>query len=273
MVELDVLSWALLGAGALVVGLSKTALPGGGTLAVVLFAMALPARESTAALLVLLIVGDLFAISMYRRTVDWVLLRRLISPVLLGVAVGTVFLGLASDPAVRRVIGAILLGLLVFTLLRRRREQRGQGGHREHREHREQREQREQRGQREQARSHPSGSRAAGFGYGWLGGFTTMVANAGGPVMSLYLLAKRLDVKTFLGTAAFFFFAVNLVKVPFQIGLGLLNVQILSVVLVLVPLVVVAAFLGRWIAGRISQTVFERLVLGLTALGAVNLLL
>lgn len=267
MVELDVLSWALLGAGALVVGLSKTALPGGGTLAVVLFAMALPARESTAALLVLLIVGDLFAISMYRRTVDWVLLRRLISPVLLGVAVGTVFLGLASDPAVRRVIGAILLGLLVFTLLRRRREQRGQGGHREHRE------QREQRGQREQARSHPSGSRAAGFGYGWLGGFTTMVANAGGPVMSLYLLAKRLDVKTFLGTAAFFFFAVNLVKVPFQIGLGLLNVQILSVVLVLVPLVVVAAFLGRWIAGRISQTVFERLVLGLTALGAVNLLL
>ncbi|MBO0594824.1 sulfite exporter TauE/SafE family protein [Nesterenkonia sp. E16_7] len=261
MVELDALSWVLLGAGALVVGLSKTALPGGGTLAVVLFAMALPARESTAALLVLLIVGDLFAISMYRRTVDWVLLRRLIWPVLLGVAVGTVFLGLASDAAVRRVIGAILLGLLVFTLLRRRRDQRRQGGRLG------------RQGQREQVRSHSAGSRAAGFGYGWLGGFTTMVANAGGPVMSMYLLAKRLDVKTFLGTAAFFFFAVNLVKVPFQIGLGLLNTEILGVVLVLVPLVVVAAFLGRWIAGRISQTVFERLVLGLTALGAVNLLL
>ncbi|EXF24109.1 membrane protein [Nesterenkonia sp. AN1] len=264
MVELDALSWVLLGAGALVVGLSKTALPGGGTLAVVLFAMALPARESTAALLVLLIVGDLFAISMYRKTVDWVLLRRLISPVLLGVAVGTVFLGVASDAAVRRVIGAILLGLLVFTLLRRRRDKPKQGGRGE---------QWRQQGQREQARSHRGGSRAAAFGYGWLGGFTTMVANAGGPVMSMYLLAKRLEVKTFLGTAAFFFFAVNLVKVPFQIGLGLLNTQILSVVLVLVPLVVVAAFLGRWIAGRISQTVFERLVLGLTAVGAVNLLL
>lgn len=227
MVEMEALSWVLLGAGALVVGLSKTALPGGGTLAVVLFAMALPARESTAALLVLLIVGDLFAISMYRKTVDWAILRRLIWPVLLGVAVGTVFLGLASDGAVRRVIGAILLGLLCFTLLRRRRKTQ------EHRA----------------PPKRPRRARAAGFGYGWLGGFTTMVANAGGPVMSMYLLTMRLDVKTFLGTAAYFFFAVNLVKVPFQIGLGLLNPQILSIVLVLVPLVVVAAFLGRWIAG------------------------
>ncbi|GAA1101833.1 sulfite exporter TauE/SafE family protein [Nesterenkonia jeotgali] len=259
MVEMEALSWVLLGAGALVVGLSKTALPGAGTLAVVLFAMALPARESTAALLVLLLVGDLFAISMYRKTVDWAILRRLIWPVLLGVAVGTVFLGIASDSAVRRVIGVILLGLLVFTLLRRR-------GATDPRSSR-------QTPTRQPSTSPRRAARAAGFGYGWLGGFTTMVANAGGPVMSMYLLAMRLDVKTFLGTAAYFFFAVNLLKVPFQIGLGLLNTQILSIVLVLVPLVVVAAFLGRWIAGRISQTVFERLVLGLTAVGAVNLLL
>ena len=247
MVEMEVLTWVLLGLGALVVGLSKTALPGGGTLAVVLFASALPARESTAALLVLLLVGDLFAVTMYRRTVDWAILRRLIWPVLLGVAVGTVFLGFASDAVVRRVIGAILLALLVFTLLRRRRNQ--------------------------DVGTPAQANRWAGYGYGWLGGFTTMVANAGGPVMSMYLLAMRLDVKTFLGTAAYFFSAVNLVKVPFQIGLGLLDLHILSIVAVLVPLVVVAAFLGRWVAGRISQTVFERLVLVLTAVGAVNLLL
>lgn len=270
MVEMEALNWALLGVGALVVGLSKTALPGGGTLAVVLFAMALPARESTAALLVLLIVGDLFAISMYRKTVDWAILRRLIWPVLLGVAVGTVFLGIASDAAVRRVIGAILLALLVFTLLRRRREARHQAGQQAPSQ---QPAPNQQAAQDQVPRSGRPRARAAGFSYGWLGGFTTMVANAGGPVMSMYLLAMRLDVKTFLGTAAYFFFAVNLVKVPFQIGLGLLNTQILSIVLVLVPLVVVAAFLGRWIAGRISQTVFERLVLGLTAIGAVNLLL
>ncbi len=255
MVELDALSWMLLGLGALVVGLSKTALPGGGTLAVVLFAMALPARESTAALLVLLLVGDLFAVWMYRRTVDWAILRRLIWPVLVGVAVGTVFLGLASDGAVRRVIGAILLGLLLLTLLRRRGQSKAHAP----------------------ATGEASGpakpGRIAGYGYGWLGGFTTMVANAGGPVMSMYMLAMRLEVKTFLGTAAYFFFVVNLVKVPFQIGLGLLDWDTLRIVGVLVPLVVLAAFIGRWVAERISQTLFERLVLVLTALGAVDLLL
>lgn len=100
-----------------------------------------------------------------------------------------------------------------------------------------------------------------------------MVANAGGPVMSLYLLGMRLDVKTFLGTAAYFFFAINLFKVPFQIGLGLLDLQMLSIVAVLVPLVVIAAFAGRWLASRIPQRVFEALVLVLTAVGAFNLLI
>lgn len=248
MVELAGSVWMLLAAGALVVGISKTALPGAATVAVALFATALPARESTAALLVLLITGDLFAVWMYRRTVDWTVLRRLIWPVLIGVAAGAVFLAMTSDEVVRRVIGVILLGLLGFTLWRRRRTTRS-----------------------DSAPTEPG--RASGYIYGWLGGFTTMVANAGGPVMSMYLLAMRLPVATFLGTTAYFFFAVNLAKVPFQIGLGLLNWEILLISVTLISLVVVSAFLGRWIAQRISQSVFERIVLVLTAAGAVNLLL
>lgn len=248
MIELDAFGWALLGCAALIVGASKTLLPGAATLAVALFAAVLPARESTAALLVILIVGDLFAIWMYRRTVDWVILRKLIWPVILGVALGTVFLGVASDDAVRRVIGTILLALLVFTLWRRRRS-RAVG----------------------QAEQKPG--KLAGYGFGSLGGFTTMVANAGGPVMSMYLLAMRLPVKTFLGTTAYFFFAVNVSKIPFHIGLGLLNWQVFSIAATLIPLVVVAAFIGRRFADRISQKLFERVVLILTAVGAVNLLL
>lgn len=196
----------------------------------------------------ILIVGDLFAVWMYRRTVDWAVLRRLIWPVLIGVAAGAVFLAVSSDEVVRRVIGVILLGLLCITLWRRRRSVS------------------------DAEEPHRPG-RASGFGYGWLGGFTTMVANAGGPVMSMYLLAMRLPVATFLGTTAYFFFAVNLAKVPFQIGLGLLNWEILVISATLTPLVVVSAFLGRWVALRIPQKRFEQAVLVLTALGAVNLLL
>lgn len=244
MIDLDLIGWALLAGGALIVGLSKTAVPGAATLAVAIFAATMPARESTAALLVLLLVGDLFAVWMYRRDVDWATLRRLVPAVLVGLLVGAVFLGVASDDAVRRVIGAILLALLAFTLWRRR--------------------------SRTDAAAR---SRTAAYGYGWLGGFTTMVANAGGPVMSMYLLAMRLPVKTFLGTTAYFFFAVNLSKLPFQVGLGLLNLEVLTLAATLVPLVVVGAFAGRWIATRISQRLFDRLVLVLTAFGAVNLLL
>ncbi|GAA1188658.1 TSUP family transporter [Nesterenkonia xinjiangensis] len=243
MIDLDSLSWLLLALGALIVGLSKTALPGAATLAVAIFAATMPARESTAALLILLLVGDLFAVWMYRHDVDWATLRRLVPAVLVGLLVGVVFLGLSSDAVVRRVIGGILLALLAFTLWRRRsRTDATELG------------------------------RTAAYGYGWLGGFTTMVANAGGPVMSMYLLAMRLPVKAFLGTTAYFFFAVNLAKLPFQVGLGLLTLEVLTIAAVLVPLVVVAAFAGRWLATRISQRMFDRLVLVLTAVGAVNLL-
>ncbi|WP_102157436.1 sulfite exporter TauE/SafE family protein [Zhihengliuella halotolerans] len=247
MIELDVLAWAVLACGALLAGFAKTALPGAGTLCVAIFAAVLPARESTGALLVLLIVGDLFAVWMYRHDVDWRTLRRLVPGVLAGMVVGAVFLGASTDDVVRRVIGTILLALLGFALWQRRAKAR--------------------------SAAVASPSRAAGYGYGTLGGFTTMVANAGGPVMSLYLLSMRLPVKAFLGTTAYFFFAVNLAKLPFQIGLGLLDAQIFAISAALVPLVVVGAFAGRWLATRISQRFFEVAVLVLTGVGAANLLI
>jgi len=116
------------------------------------------------------------------------------------------------------------------------------------------------------------GGRAVQAGYGTLGGFTTMVANAGGPVMSMYFLAARFEVKAFLGTAAWFFAIVNIAKLPFAIGLGLLTPQSLLIDLVLVPAVLVGAFIGRLIADRINQVVFERIVFVLTALAALYLL-
>src|SRR6478609_7152200 len=238
MVELTPLLWSILALGALIVGLSKTALPGGGTLAVALFAAVLPARTSTATLLVLLIVGDALALLMYRRHADWKTLARLAPAVVAGLIVGAVFLALANDDWVRRTIGVILLVVVAVTFWLRRRtagsSALGQGG------------------------------RAASIGYGTLGGFTTMVANSGGPVMSMYFLASRFEVKEFLGTAAWFFALVNLAKVPLSIGLGLITGPGLLLDLVLVPAVVGGALLGRWLANRMNQALFDRLVIGLT---------
>ncbi len=250
MPELSALSWAVLGLGALIVGLSKAALPGGGTLAVALFASVLPAKSSTGTLLVLLIVGDLFAIWAYRRQADFALLRRLIPTVLVGILLGTVFLAVAGDAVVRRVIAVILLVLITVTLWRRYGPRRPD------------------------VDSVPGpGRRRVAAVYGTLGGFTTMVANAGGPVMSMYFLARRLGVLAFLGTSAWFFFAVNVVKVPFSVGLGLISWESLLLNAALAPLVVLGALAGRRLATRMNQQLFEKLVIGLTLVSAVNLLL
>jgi len=112
----------------------------------------------------------------------------------------------------------------------------------------------------------------AGF-YGVTGGFTTMVANAAGPVMSVYFLAARLPVQVFLGTAAWVFAAVHVAKVPFSVALGLITVPGLVIDLILVPAVIVGALIGRRIASVISQRMFEQIVIVLTVLGAVYLLI
>lgn len=245
MLELNALAWVVLAIGAVVIGLSKAALPGAGMIAVVLFAAVLPVKESTGTILLLLIVGDIFALLAYRRHADLPALVRLIPAVVVGIVAGTLFLAFSSDEWVRRTIGVILLVVVAITLWRRRTIADAS------------------------AVAHPA---VAAF-YGTLGGFTTMVANAAGPVMSMYFLAARLDVKAFLGTAAWFFAVVNIAKVPFSIGLGLITVPGLVLDLILAPAVIAGALVGRRIAARISQRLFEQIVIALTVIGAVYLLI
>ncbi|MBC7550218.1 MAG: sulfite exporter TauE/SafE family protein, partial [Cellulomonas sp.] len=225
----------------------------------------------------------------YHAHADWTTLRRMVPAVLVGIGVGAFFLATADDAAVRRIIGVILLALVAVTLARRagsRRRERRSGA----------------RSAGEAAAASAGGAGAVsaaafvpvvpvapvapvapvvnGAGrrfetttYGVLAGFTTMVANAGGPVMSLYFLAARFSVNQFLGTAAWFFLAVNLAKSPFSISLGLISAESLRLDLVLAPAVVVGALVGRRLARRINQTLFDRLILALTILSASYLLL
>jgi uncharacterized membrane protein YfcA len=243
--EIAALGWVLLAVAAVTVGLSKTAIPGAGTVAVAIFAAVLPAKQSTGTILLLLIVADIFAVLSYRRDTNWRALGRLAPAVVVGLALGVAFLAIADDAWVRRVIGVILLAVIVITLIRRRAAAVVDDG---------------------------GTHRVAAATYGTLSGFTTMVANAAGPVMSMYFLAARFSVREFLGTAAWFFALVNLAKVPFSIGLGLITGPGLLIDLVLVPAVIVGAVVGRWLAGRLRQSLFEKLVIIFTVVGALYLL-
>lgn len=256
MPDLTPFAWALLAVAAVVIGLTKAALPGGSTVAVALFAAVLPAKQSTGTILLLLIVGDAFALWAYRRDADLRTLIRLIPAVIAGLLLGAVFLAFASDDLVRRAIAVLLLAVVGITLWRRRPASRtlpatpGTAAPVDARPH-----------------------RVAAVVYGSLGGFTTMVANAAGPVMSMYFLSMRFPVAAFLGTSAWFFAVVNVTKIPFLVGLGMITPSGLWIVLVLAPVVIAAALVGRRIARRIPQALFERLVIALTVVGALYLLL
>ncbi len=104
-------------------------------------------------------------------------------------------------------------------------------------------------------------------------GFTTMAANAGGPVTSMYFLASQFSVSEFLGTTAWFFFTVNVIKAPFTIGIGLLRLEHLPLVALLAPVVLACAWAGRRLAAHIPLRVFEPLVIATTIVATVPLLL
>ncbi|MFI8308414.1 sulfite exporter TauE/SafE family protein [Streptomyces sp. NPDC085927] len=259
--------FAALAFAALLVGFSKTAVSGANTVSLAIFAAMLPARASTGVLLPILIAGDVLAVLTYRRHAHWPTLWRLFPAVAAGVVVGTLFLMWADDEAVRTSIGAILLLMAAVTVWRRRAADRaaqtavdaeGEPGGRSGRNGPEEV---TSRAGRIKARS-----------YGVLGGFTTMVANAGGPVMSLYLLSAGFRKLSFLGTSAFFFLIVNTSKVPFSVGLGLIDAQSLLLDAALVLFVVPGALLGKWAVSRINQRLFEQLVIAATVVGGVQLL-
>ncbi|MET9137941.1 sulfite exporter TauE/SafE family protein [Streptomyces parvulus] len=260
--------FAALAFAALLVGFSKTAVSGANTVSLAIFAAVLPARASTGILLPVLIAGDVLAVLTYRRHAHWPTLWRLFPAVGVGVAVGTLFLVWADDAVVRTSIGVILLLMAGVTVWRRRQAEAADAS-------------------RASDASEASDSSEASDGggassrsgrvkarsYGVLGGFTTMVANAGGPVMSMYLLSAGFRKLGFLGTSAFFFLIVNVSKVPFSAGLGLIDDRSLLLDAVLVVFVVPGAFLGRWAVKRINQRLFERLVIAATVVGGLQLLL
>lgn len=58
---------------------------------------------------------------------------------------------------------------------------------------------------------------------GTLSGITTMLANAAGPLVSLYLLAISLPKPQLIATSAWFFLIINASKIPFSMQLGLID--------------------------------------------------
>jgi uncharacterized membrane protein YfcA len=243
--DLDWFHWLLIVSGVFCVGISKGGFPGVGMVPVLVFAETFAAKQSTGMLLLPLIVGDFTAIAVFHQHADWRQLRRVALPAVVGVLLGWFCLGKLSDHGLRVTIGGVILILSAMQLGRAKF-----GAWMEHTYH-----------------SHPFA-----WSLGGLGGWTTMVANAAGPVMSLFFLAMQLPKMVFVGTTAWFFCFINLVKVPFSVHLSLMTWPSLWLALTLSPAIVSGVLAGRWLVQRLPQRVFEIIILIFSILGALRLL-
>jgi len=237
--------WLAVLGGALVIGMNKGGLTGIGVFPVLIFAVVFPAKESTGFILPLLIVGDCCAIGVYWRVVVWKIFWRLLPPTFAGVVAGYFLMGRISESAFEPLIGWIIIALIALQFLRSSLGEKV---------------------------DHIFESHGFGVAMGVLAGVTTMLANAAGPVANLYFLSVGLPKWNLIGTSAWFFFVINLCKVPFSAELGLTNAASLTLALELAPLVIAGFFIGRHIAGVMPQKLFERFLLFCTAIGALKLI-
>jgi uncharacterized membrane protein YfcA len=230
---------------ALLVGLSKTGVPGVAIPAVLLMTEAFSGSEKTSvgALLPLLLVGDLFAVSYYRHHAQWKRLWRLLPYVAAGMVPGVLVLAFVDDRQFKSLLGWMVLALLGLEVCRQRF----------------------------------GWTRIAGRwwfvgGMGLLAGFGTTVGNAAGPAMTVYLISRGLPKEQFMGTWAWFFLVVNLSKAPVFVGLRMITPITLAFDAVVVAAVVAGALIGRRLFAIIPQRLFNWLVLALAGVAALRLI-
>jgi uncharacterized membrane protein YfcA len=230
----------------LLFGFSKTAMPVAGVLASPILALTLSPARAAGFVLPLLLVGDLIALGYFRQHADWRLIWRLVPGVLAGFALTAVCFVLLSPTGLGRVVGALILTSVVLEAWRFRSRGVGSGEIR--------------------------GNRLAVAFYGTLAGMTSMAANAGGTAMSLYLLRMRVPMLAFMGTSAWFFFCLNLIKLGFMIPLELITPSTLLVDLAYAPVLALGALIGIRVFRRMNMERFAATALILSAVAAVWLL-
>jgi uncharacterized membrane protein YfcA len=241
MPDLATWQWVLGAFCAWMVGIAKTGVPGLAILVIPLMVLTVgDARLSAGWLLPILCMADVFAVWWWRRHAAAGRLFSLAPWVLAGMICGAAALSL-SERVLRPAVGLIVLVMVAAYLRQRLRP------------------------------AMPAGATAHPAPYGVAAGFATTVANAAGPVMNLYLLGKRLPKEEFVATGAWFFFFINLTKVPIYLFHGLIGARSLAFDAVLAPAVFVGALTGRWLLARISPRVFEALVIVLTAVSTLLL--
>ena len=232
---------------AILIGMSKTGIPGVSMPGILLMTFAFPGQErfSTGAILPVLILGDLVSTSLYRKNIQWRIIRNLLPFAVIGILIGAYALGKTADGNFQMILALVILALMIFDLARKYFQWESIG-------------------------------RNVVFGpmLGMATGFTTMYANAGVPPMYVYMTAQNLNKEQYMATWVWLFCILNLIKLPISCSLGMINTTtLLFIACYLLPGLIVGVFLGRKIFLWISEKHFLTVTFIGTLLAVLGMLL
>jgi len=230
---------------ALTIGMSKAGLSGLGLAMVPMMALIFGARESTGVILPMLITADIMAVAYYRSHAVWKHIIRVIPWGAAGIIIALITGNLINDNQFRIILLTIVWIMLILMLVNDLRQKKGT----------------------EIPENHLFASVM-----GLVGGFSTMIGNAAGPVFTLYFLAMHLPKKEFIGTSAWLFLILNVGKLPLQ-ALVWKNITMntLRLDLIAVPVIVSGIFLGIFIVKLLPEKIYRYFVIFATL--ATSLLL
>jgi uncharacterized membrane protein YfcA len=237
--------WAFV--AAIFCGVGKAGLAGLGLLNVLIMAWLIPGPASSGTVLPMLIAADIVAVSVFgKRHADWRVIGRLLGPMVAGIVAGWWLMPMIPARSFAAVIGWMVLAMAALQLTRQ---------------------------------SFPAfdrrlpHSKTFGTAVGFLAGVATMIANAAGPIGTIYFLILGFAKREFIATMAWLFLIVNVLKIPFSAQQGLITASSLALNAILLPAVAAGFFIGRSAVERIPQRPFERIVLALTVISALRLVL
>jgi len=238
-------AWTLAFTAAIVIGLSKAGIKGIAIVNVTLMALAFEAKESTGIVVPLLVFGDIFAVIYYNRHARWKYIFRFLPWIILGLLIG-LYLGNDLDEKTFKIGMAIIIlvsvGMMYWW-------------------------------DRRKSKAVPTHWLFAGI-VGAITGITTMIGNLGGAFSNIYFLAMRIPKNEFIGTAAWLFLIINVLKLPLHIFIwGTITTETLLFDLKLIPGIILGIILGIRVVKVIKEGFYRKMILVLTAFGALMILL
>jgi len=224
--------------------MSKAGLKGIGILVVILLAFVYEAKASTGILLPMLIIADIIAVIYYRRSVRWDYLKRFLPWMIAGVLFGN-YVGKGMPEEIFKKGMAIIILISVLIMFAWERYDKNKI---------------------------PDTLWFTGS-MGFAAGFTTMIGNLAGAFSNIFFLASRIPKIEFIGTAAWLFFFINLLKLPFHIwSWKTIDLDTLYINLTLVPGIIVGFYIGLKIVDKFKEHQFRKFILVMTAIGAMAMI-